>query len=71
MVRVRCQRGPGSVEVVQAGSLNGILDLTRLKFRSYSALNFYKWVYDDLNFGGFSFDESPTGQARVWWPAKG
>ncbi len=50
--------------------LNGILDLSTLEFRIYNALKLHKWVYDDPDFGGFSFDESPTGQARVWWPAK-
>ncbi|GEM_PF-5044318 len=50
--------------------LNGILDLGTLKFRTYNALKAHKWVYNDPNFGGFGFDESPTGQARVWWPDK-
>ena len=50
--------------------LNGILDLSTLEFRTYNALKSHKWVYDDPDFGGFSFDESPTGQARVWWPAR-
>ncbi|MEO8385698.1 MAG: hypothetical protein ABI583_10680 [Betaproteobacteria bacterium] len=51
--------------------LNGILDLGTLKFQVYNVLKAHKWVYNDPNFDGFSFDESPTGQARVWWPTKG
>ncbi len=51
--------------------LNGILDLNTLKFQTYAVLKQHKWVYNDPDFGGFSFDESPTGQARVWWPTKG
>ena len=51
--------------------LSGILNLTTLKFQTYNVLKSHKWVYNDPDFAGYSFDPSPTGQARVWWPAKG
>ena len=50
--------------------LNGILDLTTLKFQAYDVLKLHRWEYQDPNFGGYSFDPSPAGQARVWWPEK-
>lgn len=48
--------------------LDGILDLGTLEFKPYNILKSHRWVANDPAFGGFSFDESPTGQARVWWP---
>ncbi len=50
--------------------LNGILDLATLKFQTYAVLKSHQWVHNDPDFGGFSFDPSPTGQARVWWPSR-
>lgn len=50
--------------------LNGILDLSTLKFQTYKVLKAHQWVHNDPDFGGYSFDPSPTGQARAWWPAK-
>ena len=50
--------------------LNGILDLNTLKFQTYKVLKAHQWVHNDPDFGGYSFDPSPTGQARIWWPAK-
>jgi hypothetical protein len=48
--------------------LDGILDLATLKFQAYTILKSHRWVHMDPDFSGFSFDPSPTGQVRVWWP---
>ena len=50
--------------------LNGVLDLATLKFQPYNVLTLHTWEHNDPKFSGFSFDESPVGQARVWWPDK-
>ena len=50
--------------------LNGVLDLATLKFQTYAILKSHQWVHNDPNFGGFSFDPSPTGKARVWWSGR-
>lgn len=45
----------------------GVLDLGTLEVRGSTLLKRHRFVYNDPEFGGYSYDASPQGQVRVWW----
>jgi len=48
----------------------GVLDLNTLQLRVLSVLKRHRFVYEDPEFDGFTYDASAQGQVRVWWKDK-